>query len=155
MSKRRRTEPVIEATGPTPEFRRHHDVAPPRIDRQVRIERWSITSRFIRLNPDDATIAAAERFYRDFAIAFGVRERSAVAGASRSGGITDARVIAAHNLRGVREAIGGVATWLVTACCVWDMTWTDIGHVLQCDREIAPKYTRAALAALVAYYATE
>lgn len=149
--------PVLaSASGPTPEFRLHHDVLAPTIDRKVRREAWVVSSRFARLNPDEATQAAADRFYRDAAIASGAREPRAtvrVDDGGRTDGISDSQVIAQANLRDAKNSLGEFAYALVYWCIVEDRSWTDTAHQYRWDRETARENTRLCIQALVEYYA--
>lgn len=145
-----------EPSGPTAEFRQHHDVLPPTIDRKQRREAWLVSSRFARLDPDAATQAAAARFYRDVAIARGAREPRAtvrVDGGGTTDGISDAQIQARANLRDVRDSLGSLAYAVLDDCIVDDLAWTTIGRTYGWDRETAREYTVLYLRGLVEYYA--
>ena len=140
---------------PTPEFRQHHDIAQPEISPQRRHAAWTIASRFLSLHPDEATISAAERWYSDWVYGLeGVRdqEKNSKVDGQSTYGLTDARLDALSRLTSVRESIGSFNVRLLYWCLVEDKDWTEVGKRIGCEYRTARKYTRKALAELVAHY---
>lgn len=145
-----------DASGPTPEFLRHHDARKPEIGRTRFQEAWSVRSRFLALAPDDQTVIAATRWRDDFDIAQGVQEGRSLERVDQSNSGTDgigtAQIDAENRLRNVRDDIGRTYSLLLLWCLVVDQEWQISAVKLGCESRYAKTLTEQALAALVKHY---
>ena len=142
--------------GPTPEFRRRHDVEAPRVDERAFRQGWIVRTRLDQLLAD-ARITRGEyqiaiEYRQTWAIA---RELAAiepgmirVAGGSSADDATIARLDAVTKLRIVEDAIGSLAARLLLACLVHDLAWAAIARYLRRNPETVRDWTVSAIHAL-------
>ena len=125
---------------PSDDYRRHHDVTAPRIDRSSFRQGWRVRTRLDGLLADRSIgpgVWQAAVEYRD-AWARVSGDRSSALGAGRISGGRDAhdRQIAVVDtlaeLAVVERRIGRLASALCFACAVNDLSWPEIGR--RCGR---------------------
>ena len=138
-------------SAPSPFYRHHHRVEAPRIDDRHFRAAWRVLTRLDGLLADGAITTAewhAAADFRDIAeVALGgaasqsvlTRARTARYDASPTTDRLIARLDASSWLSAVARAIGGVATSLIKACVVDDLSWAAIGRRFGVD----PKTARA------------
>jgi len=147
--------------GPTPEFRRRHDVEAPRVDERAFRQGWIVRTRLDQLLAD-ARITRGEyqiaiEYRQTWAIA---RELAAiepgmirVAGSSSADDATIARLDAVTKLRIVEDAIGSLAARLLLASLVHDLAWAAIARYLRKDPQTVRDWTVLAIHALARAWA--
>ena len=146
---------------PTPEFREHHDVEPPRVDDVEFRQGWRVNSRLDqlraagRITRDEWQAAIEYRTTWGIAREIGSREpgmiRIASSGSEDAGVI--ARLDAAVKLRIVEDAIGKLATALLVAAVVLDRPWADTARRCQRDPHTVRDWTVFAIRALARAWA--
>lgn len=141
---------------PTPEFRAKHDTLSPEISRSSWRPNWSVTSRFMRLNPDRAAVEAATWWRNTWDIASGIKpgrtlERVDCDGAAHDG-ISASQLTAHKTLRIIAADLGRTYTQALVYSLVMDMPWTDLAIKFGCHQETARNLVRRALEALVKVY---
>jgi len=140
---------------PSAAYRQHHDVDAPRIDRRSFRQAWRVRSRL------DALLADGRITRDQWQACVDYRDTAAIArGISvpwpflvRIGsGSRDARMVARLDaetrLRRVEAAIGALATALVVACVVEDLSWREIARRTGRTHETVRDWTIMAIAAL-------
>lgn len=143
---------------PTAEFRRHHDVEEPRVDERAFRQGWLVRTRLDQLLADRritrAEFQAAIEFRNAWAAA---RELAGIEpGMRRTGGASSAdaamiaRLDAATELRTAEAAIGVLATRLLVASIVHDLTWAAIGRALGRSPHTVREWTALAIRDLAA-----
>jgi hypothetical protein len=141
---------------PSPEFQRHHDIEPPRIDGVAFRPGWRVRSRLDVLRASGMITAAEWLAASEFRNAW---ERahmgaSSTIAAQPGGGGADphGRLIAGlgamGRLRDAERAIGLTATALVHACAVADRPWAEMARAYQCDPHTVRAWTIRAIHAL-------
>lgn len=146
---------------PSPEFRTHHDVNPPRVDGRMFRQAWEVSPRLRQLHRDGeidtAALNAALDLRDAWEAAYG-RGRSAPLIALRGGGGGLSaehdrqlrRVEAAGELRRVRALLGSFAWTITVECAVADLPWAAIGRRIGVTDKTARGYAIAALRRLAA-----
>lgn len=150
---------------PSPEFRRHHDVAAPRVDRRAFRQGWLVHTRLAQLRDDGsidaATYDAAVSVRIDWEIAYG-RGRSAplMVLPGGGGGLTVEhdrqlrRTDAVGRLRSVANRLGAFDASLIDLCVLSDLSWPEIGRRIGVSHPTARSYTIKALRRLAGDDAT-
>ena len=147
---------------PSDDYRRHHDVTAPRIDRSSFRQGWRVRTRLDGLLADRSIgpgVWQAAVEYRD-AWARVSGDRSSALGAGRISGGRDAhdRQIAVVDtlaeLAVVERRIGRLASALCFACAVNDLSWPEIGRRCGRGNHTARTWTAHALRALAGAWAT-
>jgi hypothetical protein len=149
------------STTPSPEFRRHFDVAPPAIDAREYRPAWRRETRL-------AGLVEAGRIGREtFVVACAWRQCAEAIGrvlvqrwtARTNGGIlagagpTPTQITAATVLRNAGAALGDYCVRILHDHLVEDLSWRELGQRLPVDPKTAKVRTIAALEALAAWRA--
>lgn len=134
-------------TAPTRQFRQHHAVEAPRIDRASFRTAWRVKTRLDQLR-EDGIIEPHEW-------AMAVRLRDAVETVARQGiraapteylpsgakpnfGIAAS---ASNFCRAIKEHLGPVGYAILTACVVDDLAWAELGRRMKLDPRTARAHT--------------
>jgi hypothetical protein len=142
---------------PSPEFRRHHDVAPPRVDRRAFRQGWQVHTRLMQLRDDgaidEAAYQAAIRFRADWDAAFGRGRSAPLLALPGSGSMTEhdrmfRRLAVLDRLTAAAAHVGPFFAKLLQQCVVEDRTWAWIARTHGVSDKTARKWTIAALGRL-------
>lgn len=139
---------------PTRELRRHHDVDEPRVDERAFRQGWIVRTRLDQLLALEAISAGDWQAAIEFRAAWiaarelAAREPIRVAGGQDRDAATIARLEAARKVRIVETAIGRLATALVTACVIEDLSWASIAKYCHRDPHTVRAWTILAIVAL-------
>ena len=142
---------------PTPQFRRHHAVEAPAVDKNTFRPKWRVSTRLDGLFAAHLITAGewqAASEYRDAweRVLAMARTASLTAAAGGGGGDAHAPIVAAcdtvERLRLVGRAVGHLADQLCFACAVEDQPWAWSARQLRRDPHTVRTWTVAAIAAL-------
>lgn len=141
---------------PTPELRGHvEDVEDPRVDERAFRQGWRIRTRLDQLLVDQRISPGEWQAATEFRSAWlSSRELTAresgirIAGGTSGDAATLARLAAARKVRIVELAIGKLATALVIASVVEDLSWAAIGRQCQHNAETVRDWTVIAIRGL-------
>jgi DNA-directed RNA polymerase specialized sigma24 family protein len=150
---------------PSPEFRAHHDVAPPRIDHRAFRQGWQVWTRLDQLHVEGAIDAAAYdaaiAVRLDWELAYGRGRSSGIMALPGSGGGWSVehdrqlrRTEAVGRLRRIAERLGAFDARLIDQCVVHDLSWPEIARRHGVHHQTARAYTIKALRRLAPEGAT-
>jgi len=147
------------SNAPLPELRHHHDVDAPQVDAHAFRQGWRIRTRLDALLADRRITPAewqAAVEYRDLAAtARGIRTLGLLGrlhtASDREAGVI-ARLDAETRVRASERRIGRLATALIVACVVEDLSWREIARRIGRTHETARNWTTLAVRALGAVW---
>lgn len=146
-------------SGPSAEFRAHHDVAAPRVDADAFRQGWRVTTRLDGLLADGLITAAgygaALRWRRDWELAFGSAPARAYDGPRAAPGPSGGpipRLAALGRLRAAESALGGFATGILIGLVARDMAWRRLAAGLGCEPATARRWAVVMIEGLAAHY---
>lgn len=141
---------------PTPEFRRRHDVEPPRVDHRAFRQGWRVRTRLDQLLADGritrAEWQAAAEYRETWAVARALAGIEPgmfrIAGGGSADAATIARLAAVTRLRVVEDRLGSLAARLLLACLVHDLAWAALARHCQRNPETVRDWTVLAIKGL-------
>jgi hypothetical protein len=148
--------PLVTTARPSPEFRRHHDVAEPRVDGRAFRQAWIVRTRLDQLLAAGRITPAEFQAASEYRAAWAVLLRlgstgdlgrvRAVPADPHRGAL--ARVAAAERIVLVEAAIGSLARDLCRACIIHDLHWTDLARRCRRDPRTVRDWTTLAIRGL-------
>ena len=148
--------PLVTAR-PSPEFRRHHDVAEPRVDGRHFRQAWIVRTRLDQLLAAEritrGEFQAASEYRAAWAIVLRLgstgdlgRVRSSTPADPHRGAL--ARVAAAERIVLAEAAIGSLARDLCRACIILDQHWLELARRCHRDPRTVRDWTALAIRGL-------
>lgn len=151
------TRSVVTTGRPTPEFRRQHDVEPPRVDERAFRQGWIVRTRLDQLLADDRITRAEWQVAGEFRDAWnralaisqiGELRLVAAAGVGNPHDRLLNLVEMVDRLHAVCDAIGDFATGLLQASVVEDLPWAAIARRCRRNPETVRDWTVVAIRGL-------
>jgi len=146
---------------PSTEFTKHHDVEAPRVDAAEFRQGWRVRTRLDQLRADGRITRgewqAATEYRSAFEIARYASPPAAGSGVDHAGSSDAgllAKLAAVRRLREVEATIGKLATALVVACVVTDLSWAAIARHCLRNPETVRDWTCLAIRAMAVAWAT-
>lgn len=149
---------MVTTGRPTPEFRRQHDVEAPRVDERAFRQGWIVRTRLDQLLADKRITRGEYQAACDYRTAWGtsreLRRVNVPLGMIRfaASSTPDEGLVrkfdAEAKLVAVEAAIGALATGLVVACVIEDLSWAATARFCHRNPETVRDWTVVALRAL-------